>query len=123
MKLCGLFITLFFILNLYASPLIFKSKKEISTNEKTLVELGEFETEKFRQVRISVSVEGGNIDYESKDNFQYFISVEGLENGEVILLQDKYNSLNLSAIIETPPTKMRVRAWGKGIFRLYVWAD
>jgi len=154
--------------NALSSPLIFKIKKEITTEG--LVELGTLDTTKYKQIRIGIRsagkikatsaaeielkaaerelvrktelLEKGEIalsEYQiAKDRRDIAlsnirnsteivfppVSVFAVENNEEILLTVfGEQSSNRSIIIDSPPSKIRVKVSEKGIYSLYVWGQ
>ena len=171
-KFLILFLLIFFVTNnILGSPLIFKAKKEVTSEG--LVELGTFDATRYKQIRIGIQssvgkilptsnstaeielkaaerelerkvqlLERGEISRSEYDiaadrvkiarlNFKNVIeiafpvvSVFGVESNEEILLAvfgDK--TTNRSIVIDTPPSKIRIKVSGKGTYSLYVWGQ
>ena len=167
-----LLLLIFFVTNdVLSSPLIFKVKKEITTEG--LVELGEFDATRYKQIRIAVKSSVGSVAVSSNSvaeielkaaerelerkiqllekgeisrseydvaadrvriarlNFRNApeivfppVSVFGVESNEEILLANfGEKSTNRSIVIDTPPSKIRIKVSAKGTYSLYVWGQ
>ncbi len=120
MKILPLVIVLVLLVHTsMASPLVFKVTKEVNTNEST--EIAVFDTSKYKQIRIGLSVsnkektEGGNL-----------ISLYAVEDATSIFIQDFYipeKYATVSVLLANPPTKLAINAKGKGVYSVFIWAS
>ncbi len=157
----------------YASPLIFKTTKEVTSTN--LFDLGSFDTSKYRQVRITIKqankligsqplskvateielnaakrelernrqlLEAGVVSRayydDSADRLKIAqanydnavetvyppMSIYGIEGTEEILLAsfDGKSLLN-TIVIESPPTKISVKVFGRNTYKVFAWAS
>ena len=105
----------------FASPLVFKSTKEV-TSDADYVELGTIDATKYRQIRISIS----NVHPEALSRTDYsvfWVRLDMIEGEDQLLFQVSREQARYSTAIETPPSHLKIRVKGKGIFKLYVWAS
>lgn len=102
--------TLLFVQTVFGSPLVFKSKVEVKTQD--ITELCIFDSSKYKQIRVAVK-------FESAESSIGEITLYSVENGEEVFLAN--NSYNF--LIETPPTKIKVKTKGVGTYKIFIWAD
>jgi len=159
--------------NGFTSPLLFKTTKEVTTT--AIVELGSFDSTRFRQLRIVVQLTNkpkarqaiskdstltelnaskrelrrseellqqgviSRSDYDQSaerlkiaqanyDNALEIvfppIMILGLEgNEEIPLVSFDGESSTNSIVIDSPPSRIRVNVFGKGTYKLFVWAS
>lgn len=111
---------LFSVSECLASTLIFKTQKEVKT-ENSIVELAVVDVSKYKQVRVGVILVEPK-----KFEVPKFITVEALENEDLIFLESVGISnykLDNSKTIETPSNKIRISTMDKGTFKIFVWAS
>ncbi len=159
--------------NLYASTLIFKTTKEVTSTD--LIDLGIFDTSKYGQIRVTIKqanklidsppltkaiaeidlnlaqrevkrlkelLPKGVISRLEYDNAEYKleiaqanydnavetvyppISIYGIEGTEEILIAtfDGKSIIN-TIVIDTPPTKISVRVFGRNTYKLFAWGS
>ncbi len=115
MKTLTIFILLLsFAYNSFGSPLIYKAEKKIETLG-PLVEIGSCSTGKFNKIRIVIT----------SDDIAHINKLEILGNAEgdtfVLLSADFQNST--TAIIDLPPTAIKINVKGRGTFKVYVYGE
>lgn len=157
----------------HASPLVFKVTKEVTTTD--LVELGNFDASKYRQVRIAVKqtsksndsplllksvaeiqlnaakrdlerqkglLEQGSISRANYDiyadqlkiaqaNYDNSVetvyppltiyAIEGTE--ETVIASFDRKNFTGSIVIDSPPTKIGIKVFGKGTYKVFAWAS
>ena len=120
-KILTLFLFFIFAQNLFAAPLVFKLTKEINHKkdinfETEFVELGTFDAIKYKQIRIGISFKPT-----TSENVRDFViyGVEG-ENEIFLISSDIAKNYVKDLVIDSPPSKIRIKVRGNGIFTLYV---
>jgi hypothetical protein len=115
MKKCiGLFLAFLFLVQFaLGSPLVFKTTKEIKGDGWT--ELAIFDSSKYKQIRVGV------VD----DNVsESVLNISAAEETQEIFIQGATdNFLNVSFLIDQPPTKLKISAKGAGVYKVYIWAQ
>lgn len=147
----------------YGSPLIFKTTKEIKTNE--VIELGSFDASKYKQIRIGLKAVGRVLTLskdvalaelnsakravensqsgiysqadrneaqarlvEAQKNYDNAADVQsagvfGVEEENEILIIGFEDLLKHSVVIDSPPTKISIKGFGKGTYKIFIWAN
>lgn len=106
----------------FASPLVFKIKKNIDSPD-TAAELFTLDTTKFQRLRIYV-------DWSPTDTLKspvYSIQVAAVEGDDEVLIHvqtvDLRNPILANILIDVPPSKLKVSIRGQGTFRAFVWGQ
>lgn len=111
-----------FAFNSFSSPLIFTASKEVK--EKDFVELATIDTAKYKQIRIAVdATTNENINENVATDKKFSVQIYAVENGKEIFLDGKVsNGVQFRAVLDTPPTKIKIKVRGETTYTAYVWA-
>lgn len=113
MKILLSFLLIFIsVFNSFGSPLVFKVAKDIDSKSE-FVELGVFDATKYKQIRIRITLKPEPLDIGS-----YEFAILGVESGDEFLISSR-----ASEVIDSPPSKIKIKVRGQGKFSLYVWAE
>lgn len=117
-----IFLALTCCISTAASTLLFRSKRALDSVE-SFTEVAQLDTSKYRQVRVQLE----NIDecikkFSYCSNFGVVLTAAELPDPEIILTEATA-SVRFSSLIDLPPSVLRIKIKGKGLFRMYVWAD
>ena len=105
--------------NLLASTLVYKFSKTIDSTE--LVEFTNFDASKYKQIRITIQKKREKNESVESATFNAFLYA--IENDEEIFVTSEENNvLHFSTVLDSPPSKIRVKLSGKGQFSIHVWA-
>lgn len=115
---CGLFLCLIFTLHIYSSTLIFKTTKTVSSDsEELFTDLALVDASKYKKIRFAVKIT-------DRQSMSQRVNVYGVEDTEQFYLTGLSDiNVNFSSTIEIPPTKLLFQAKGKGVYKIYIWAD
>lgn len=118
MRFTTLILLLFLTLSVFAADVVFKTEKEVKTENRTAVIIGEFETGKYKTLRVAVSA--GTLEKDIAS-----ISIESVEGSEVYKVESfvlNSNSSN-SKIISVVGKRLRVTANESSKYKLIVWGE
>jgi hypothetical protein len=104
----------------FAAPLIFK--KTVDSQAEGFIDVGTIDTLKYSRIRIKIQAIGEDVN-RNEEARRFTLSVAAVE-GEAetnILTENGY--IGYSAVIDTPPSKTRIKIQGKGKFQIFVWAS
>ena len=105
----------------FSSPLVFSAEKTIKANGNTDIELATFDSSKYKDVRIGVSLSNSAI-----DKFGTFVYVHALENDNLMFIGSislSKDSPSRTAEFENLPRITRFTARVSGTYQIYVWAS
>lgn len=124
MKLILSFILLFsLVINSFAAPLIFKTTKEIKGND--FVELATVDTKIFNQIRVSVTASADETISQNAANGKKFrVAIYAVEDNKEIFLQDQNAEyVQFKTVIDTPPSKIRIKVRGETTYFVHIWGN
>lgn len=110
----------FFAQTVYSSPLIFKGIKEIPANQD--VEVVILDTTKFKQLRFHIVNDHPKV--VSNTTYREFsVSIDALEGEDLTNILRSDSNLTFDFVMDTPPSKIRIRINGIGTFKIFIWAS
>lgn len=107
-----------FNIAVYPATLIHRSTLETKEGY-TLNETPVIDTAKFRQLRVLVKKTEKP---KSVEDF-FYTSFYAVENSEDYLILSNKAFTEYSTVIDTPPTKIKIKISGQGKFEIFVWAS
>jgi hypothetical protein len=102
-----------------ASPLVYTVTKEIESEG--FVDLGLFDTSKYKQIRINV--QRARDKSASRSDYEFSVLIAAVEKDTETKIVQSDGYIDFSSIVDTPPTKIKVEVRGRGTFRLFIWAS
>jgi hypothetical protein len=109
--------------SVFALPLVFKKEVRVPDAQKTIVgssvyyELAVFDSTKYKQMRVAVR------NYTSIENDIYFDAVEGTDSLFIGFFKLSSEKGSGSILIDSPPTKLRIAAYRRSFYTIYIWAQ
>jgi hypothetical protein len=107
--------------NALASPLIFKTSKEITGEG--LTEIALIDTSKYKQIRIYIE---SDADKREKllDGQKFSVVVYAVEDNRELFLVNQYEHyVQFNKVLDCPPQQIKIKVKGATVYRVYVWGN
>ncbi len=102
-----------------AAQLVYKYSRDFKSG--TLVDFTDFDATNYGQIRIAIKRKPEISD--STDSADFAVAIYTFDVEDELFIASGEATTSYTTLIDSPPSKIRIKLKGSGNFRIYVWAS